>query len=173
MSLYEETVPLFGRMLGSAGVWLDSAERLAEAKRFAPEVLLASRLAPDMYPLVRQFQIMCDTTKFTLARVTAKTPPSHADDETTFAQVRQRLAQASEYVASFGEADFAGCETRMIALPRYPGQLINAVDYVRQMQLPNFYFHSTTAYAILRHNGVDLGKDAFFGPISFVPRATA
>jgi hypothetical protein len=173
MSLYEETVPLFARMLASAGSWLDSAERLAEMKRFAPEVLLSARLAPDMFPLVQQFQIMCDTTKFTLARVTDRTPPSHADDETTFAQVRLRLAAARKYVESFREADFAGCEERMIALPRYPDRRINAVDYVRQMQLPNFYFHATTAYAILRHNGVELGKDVFFGPIAFVPVAAS
>jgi uncharacterized protein len=169
MSLYEETVPAFARMLGNVGTWLDSAERLAEQKRFAPEVLLSCRLAPDMFPLVRQFQIVCDTTKFTLARVTAKAPPSHADDETTFSQIRQRLAAATEYVMSFHESDFAGCEERMIALPRYPGQLIKAPNYVRQMQLPNFYFHAATAYAILRHNGVELGKSDFFGPIAFVP----
>lgn len=169
MSLYEETVPRFVRMLGNVGGWLDKAERLAEAKRFAPEVLLSCRLAPDMFPLVKQLQIVCDTSKFTVARVTGRTPPSNVDDEATFTQIRRRIAAMVEYVSSYKEVDFVGAEERMIALPRYPGQLISGVNYVRQMQLPNFYFHISVVYAILRHNGVDLGKSDYWGPIDFVP----
>jgi uncharacterized protein len=169
MPLYEETVPTFTRMLDSAGRWIDRAEQFAEAKRFGPEVLLGCRLAPDMYPLVRQFQIMSDTPKFTVARLLGRTPPSHPDTETTFDQLRQRLASIGEYLAGFQPTDFAGVEERMVSLPRYPGQAINAVTYVRQMQLPNLYFHASMAYAILRHNGVDLGKRDFEGPIDFVP----
>ena len=169
MSLYEETVPRFVRMLENTLTWLDRAERLAETKRFAPEVLLSCRLAPDMFPLVKQLQIVCDTSKFTVARVTGKTPPSNADDEATIAQIRQRIFSMIEYVSTYQATDFVGADERMVALPRYPGQLISGRDYVRQMQLPNFYFHSSTAYAILRHNGVELGKADFWGPIDFVP----
>jgi len=168
MSLYEETVPHFVRMLGNMTTWLDRAQSLAEAKRFAPEVLLSCRLAPDMFPLVKQLQIVCDTSKFTVARVTGKTPPQNADDEATCEQIRQRILAMSEYVSSYQPADFVGADERMVALPRYPGKLVSGRDYVRQMQLPNFYFHATTAYAILRHNGVELGKADFWGPIDFV-----
>jgi len=168
MSLYEETVPQFARMLGNADGWLARAERVAESKRFAPEVLLGCRLAPDMFPLLRQLQITCDAAKFTVARVTGKTPPTHADDEATFAQIRARVTAMIEYLGTYTEADFAGAEERMIALPRYPGKLIRGDHYVRQMQLPNFYFHAVTVYAILRHNGVDVGKNDYWGPIDFV-----
>lgn len=161
MSLYAETVPQFANMLSNVEVWLDLGVEHAKKKGFDPAVLLASRLAPDQFALTRQVQAACDQAKAAVARLTGQEPPKHADTETTVEELKARTAKVREYLATFEAKQFEGAEQRMIALPFLPGKGMHGVDYVRQFALPNFYFHATLVYEILRHNGVDLGKRHF------------
>ncbi len=158
MSLYDDTLPIFTKMLGNLSSFLDKAEAHAKEKNFDPEVLLTARLVPDQYPLVRQIQAACDAAKTAAARLSGKEPPSHPDTEKTWSEIRARIATCKSYVESVTAKDFEGAETRMVKLPFIPGKGMLGADYAREMAIPNFYFHLTTAYAILRHNGVPLGK---------------
>jgi hypothetical protein len=153
------------RMLTNLDAWLVKADALAAAKKFEPTVLLESRLAPDMFPLMRQIQTACDHAKFAAARTTAKDPPAHPDTEKTMAEAHARIATVIKYLDGFSAKDFEGIETRKIALPRWEGRSMTAPDYLLQHALPNFFFHVTTAYAILRHNGLDVGKKDYLGAI--------
>jgi hypothetical protein len=146
---------------------LDKAVAHATAKKYAPEVLLQSRLAPDMQPLLFQIQTACDTAKFAVARTTGKDAPAHADTEKTFADARQRIATVIAYLDTYTQADFDGVETRSVSLPRWEGKSMSALDYFVEHAYPNFFFHVTTAYAILRHNGVDIGKRDYLGAMSY------
>ena len=166
MSLYELTIPQFKVTLGQIEKWLDAAVAYAGAKKFEPDTLLTARLAPDQYPLVRQIQSACDTAKFTPARLTGKEPPKHPDTEQTIDELRTRIHAVLEYVGSYSPADFAGAETRKVELAYMKGKHLVGSDFVSQLQLPNFYFHATLAYEILRHNGVPLGKMDFIGFIN-------
>ena len=166
MSLYEITIPQFKNTLGQIEKWLDAAVAYAEKKSFDPNGLLIARLAPDQYPLVRQIQSACDTAKFTPARLNSKDAPKHPDTEQTIDELRTRIHAVLEYLGTFSVADFAGAETRKVELPFFKGKHLLGADYVSQLQLPNFYFHASHAYAILRHNGVPLGKNDFIGQIS-------
>ncbi len=166
MSLYELTIPAFKNTLGQIDKWLDAAVAFAAKKSFDPNVLLIARLAPDQFPLVRQIQSACDTAKFTPARLLAKDPPKHPDTEQTIDELRARIGTVQSYLDTFNAAEFAGAETRHVELSFLQGKHLLGADYVSQMQLPNFYFHASHAYAILRHNGVPLGKTDFLGHIS-------
>lgn len=166
MSLYDLTIPQFKNTLGQVQKWLDAAVEYAKTKSFDPNVLVGSRLAPDQYPLSRQIQSACDTAKFTAARLTGKDPPKHPDTEQTIDELRARIRTVLDYIDSYKPADFAGTETAQVKLPWLEGKYILGSDYVSQQQLPNFYFHATLAYEILRHNGVPLGKMDFLGHIS-------
>ncbi|MEO8905988.1 MAG: DUF1993 domain-containing protein [Polyangiaceae bacterium] len=166
MSLYEITVPQFKNTLGQLEKWLDAAVEYAKTKSFDPNVLLTMRLAPDQYPLVRQIQSVCDTAKFTPARLTGKEPPKHPDTEQTMDELRTRIRAVLEYLDGYKAAEFVGKETTPVNLPWMPGKHVLGADYVSQLQLPNFYFHATVAYEILRHNGVPLGKTDFIGHMS-------
>jgi hypothetical protein len=137
----------------------------ATAKKFDPGVLLQSRLAPDMFPLVRQIQSACDHAKFAAARTAGKDPPSHPDTEQTMQEARTRIATVVEYLDGFGAADFEGADSRTVSLPRWEGKSMTATEYFAEFALPNFFFHLTTAYAILRHNGVDVGKRDYLGAL--------
>ena len=139
--------------------------RFAETKKFDPNQLLASRLAPNQWALVRQITAACDTAKFTAARLTGKEAPRHDDTETTVDEVRARIRLVVEYLDGFKREDFHGASERLISPPPLQGKQILGADYFHQMQLPNFYFHVTTAYAILRHNGLELGKMDFLGAL--------
>ncbi|APR86807.1 hypothetical protein A7982_12156 [Minicystis rosea] len=167
MNLYQLTVPQFIRVIGQAQRWLDKAEAHAAAKKFDPETLLASRLAPDMYPLLRQFQSISDTAKGNAARLAGITPPSFPDTEKTIAEIRARLQKTVEFLESLKPEQFEGAEDRTITLSFLPGKGIKGCDYIAAFGLPNFYFHATTAYDILRHNGVDVGKMDFIGAAPF------
>ncbi|MBS2016302.1 MAG: DUF1993 domain-containing protein [Deltaproteobacteria bacterium] len=162
MSLYANVTQM-KTMLHNLDRWLVKAGEHAKSKGFDPNVLLQSRLAPDQYPLIRQIQAACDAAKFAAARVAGKAPPSHPDDETTYEQARARIAKVTDYLASFSANDFEGGETRKVPLSFLPGKGMVGEKYLAQMASPNFYFHVTTAYAILRHNGVDLGKRDYIG----------
>ena len=165
MSLYDATVPQLSKMLANLDKWLETAIAHAKTKAFDPNVLVSARLAPDQYPLARQVQSTCDAAKYAAARLTGKEPPKHPDTEQTMDELRARVATCKAYVETITKADFAGAADRAIALPFLEGKTILGTDYVNEMVLPNFYFHLTTAYAILRHNGVALGKMDFIGSL--------
>lgn len=167
MSLFHLTVPQFEKNLQNVGRWIDKAIEHANAKSFDPNVLLVARLAPDQYPLVKQIQVICDSAKLATARLAAKEAPSHPDNEKTWDELRTRVRSVLEYVRSFKPADFEGAETRHVTLPWMPGKVLTGKDYVTEFALANFFFHYTTAYAILRHNGVSLGKADFIGSLPF------
>ena len=166
MSLYEASIPQLKKMLNNLDKWLEVAVAHAAKKSFDPSVLLASRLAPDQYSLTRQIQACCDGAKFTAARLTGKEAPKHPDTETTVDELHARIRAVVAYLETFTEADFADAKTRTVELSFMPGKVITAADYLNEMGLPNFYFHLTTAYSILRHNGVDLGKQNFIGSLN-------
>jgi uncharacterized protein len=155
------------KLLGHMNSWLDKAEAHAAAKGYDPNTLLQARLAPDMFPLVRQLQNACDNAKFAAAFTTGKEPPSHPDTEQTFAEVRARIASVIDYLGTFTTADFEGTDTREVKRPRWEGRSMRATDYFIEQAQPNFFFHLTTAYALLRHSGVELGKKDFIGKLSF------
>src|SRR5205814_2303974 len=117
-----------------------------------------ARLAPDQYALTRQVQAACDSGKFFAARITGKTPPAHPDTEQTFEELHKRVHSVVEYLRGYNAGDFEGADAREVALAFAPGKAMKASDYLGEMSLPNFYFHLSMAYAILRHNGVELGK---------------
>jgi hypothetical protein len=165
MSLYDPCIPQARKLLGNLERWLDKAEAFAKAKNFDPNVLLTMRLAPDQYPLVRQIQAACDQAKFAPARLTGKQAPSHPDTEQTIDELRQRIRAVSGWLESFGEKDFDGADTRTVELPFLEGKTLLGRDYYFEMAQPNFYFHLVTAYAILRHAGVELGKRDFVGSL--------
>ena len=165
MTIYDLTVPQLSKMLRNLDHWLKSAQAHATAKKFTVENLMSARLAPDQFAFVRQVQSACDHAKFMCGRLTGKEFPSHPDTETTFEQLHARIASVLGYLETFKPEDFQGVETRQIALSWLQGKHYKAVDYLVQFALPNFYFHVTTAYAILRHNGVELGKRDYLGNI--------
>jgi uncharacterized protein len=165
MTLYA-TIPQLIKMLQNVERWLDRGEVFAKEKSFDPAVLLASRLAPDQFPLLRQVQALCDVAKFTAARLTAKVPPKHPDTEQTIEELRERIRGTIDYLRGFKPEDFDGAEERAVELPLFGGKRLLGRDYLTELQLPNFYFHVTTAYAILRHSGVGLGKTDYIGGLN-------
>lgn len=164
-NLYDATIPIFTKVLHNVEGWLDKTAAFAETKKFDPDTLLTARLAPDQFALLRQIQSICDHAKLTSARLTGKEPPSHPDVEKTIADVRARVKTVIDYLATFKREDFAGAEERAITQPRWNGKVLRGGDYLDHYALPNFHFHSTTAYAILRHNGVPLGKSDYIGEL--------
>jgi hypothetical protein len=166
MSLYPFHLEI-KKLLGTIDTWLDKVTAHAAAKKYDPNVLLQARLAPDMFPLVRQIQAACDLAKYAAGRPTGKDMPSHPDTEQTFDELRKRVASVVSYLDGFSPSDFEGAEGRSISLPRWEGKSLDGTSYFIEHALPNFFFHFTMTYAILRHNGVDLGKRDYLGPISF------
>lgn len=154
-------------MLSNLDRWLGTAAEHAKSKKAEPDALVIGRLALDQYPLVKQVQSACDTAKFTAARLSGKEAPVHPDDEKTFEDVRARIAKVTTYLDSFSAKDFEGAETRKVPLPFLPGGNKGALgaDYLVHFAQPNFYFHLVHAYAILRHNGVGLGKMDYIGAL--------
>ncbi len=155
----------FVKMLENLSNCLDKAAKLAETKKFDMDVLLQSRLAPDQFQLMRQIQIACDTAKLVTARLTAKEAPTFADDEKTLAQAKERISKTVSYLRQFQAKDYAGAEERRVTQTRWEGKSLSGYEYIIQHAVPNLYFHVTTAYSILRHNGVEVGKKDFLGPI--------
>ncbi|MCA9647044.1 MAG: DUF1993 domain-containing protein [Polyangiaceae bacterium] len=168
MPLYDATVPQTLKMLKNLSQWLDKAATHAEAKSFDVSVLLSARLAPDQYPLLKQIQGACDAAKFAAARIAGKEPPKHPDTEQTWEEIRGRINNVIGYLEGFQPEDFAGADERIVPITFLPGKGAKAGVYLNGMALPNFYFHIVTAYAILRHNGVDIGKRDFIGGFELV-----
>ena len=165
MALYPIVVEI-KKLLGQMTTWIDKAEAHAASKGYEANVLLQARLAPDMFPLVSQFQSACDSAKFAAAFATGKEPPSHPDTEQTFAEIRARIASVIDYLGTFNAGDFEGLDSREVKRPRWEGRSMRASDYLLEQATPNFFFHFTMAYALLRHNGVDLGKRDYLGKLS-------
>jgi len=158
MNLYDATVPVFTKLLSGIDKWLDKATAHAEAKKFDVNTLAGARLAPDQYSFVRQIQAACDQVKVTVAKLTGKEPPKHPDTEKTIAEIRQRIRTVIDYLATFTREEFAGAEERPCSHTWMGGKSLRGDEYLDHFALPNFYFHLVTAYDILRHNGVDVGK---------------
>jgi len=155
------------KMLLNLDACLEKATAHATAKKFEPQVLLQSRLAPDMFPLMRQIQSACDQAKYTAARTAGKDPPSHPDTEQTMDEARKRIETVIAYLDGFTAKDFEGSDARKITHPRWEGRSMTGLAYVLENTQPNFYFHVTMAYAILRHNGVEIGKRDYLGKLTF------
>ncbi|HZO14262.1 MAG TPA: DUF1993 domain-containing protein [Polyangiaceae bacterium] len=155
------------KLLRSLDGCIDKAVAHAQARKFDPNVLLDARLAPDMFAFVRQVQACCDQAKFAAARTAGKDAPSHPDNETTMVELKQRVAAVVSYLDGFSERDFDGVDERTVALPRWEGKSLTATNYLVEHAMPNFFFHLTMAYALLRHNGVDVGKRDFLGQLSW------
>jgi hypothetical protein len=162
--MYAATVPVLTRMLTNLSAVLEKAEHYASERDFDVDVLVGSRLAPDMRPLSFQIQSATDRAKFAVARLTGRTPPSWPDDETTFADLKARIGKALAYLGEFAEADFEGTDEKQIPIRvRGADTMMAGQDYLLANAYPHFYFHVTTAYDILRHNGVPIGKRDFTG----------
>jgi hypothetical protein len=164
ISMFSASVPIFLRMLESLAAWLDKAELHAAAKKFDPDVLLAVRLAPDMLAFVSQVRIACDSAKFAVSRLAGADAPKFADDEKTMAELKERVRRTIVYVQSVPPESIDGSEERDVTVPRRDGPVVvKGEAYLKHVALPNFFFHVTTAYALLRHNGVELGKSDYLG----------
>jgi uncharacterized protein len=162
MSIFA-TISQYARMLRNLDQWLETAVAHAQAKGFDPEVLVQARLAPDQFALVRQVQSACDAAKYAAAYLSDQKAPSHPDTEKTMAEVRARVRTCIAYLETFKQADFAGGEERRVAPAWMEGKLVTGDKYLTRISEPNFYFHATTAYDILRQKGVPLGKRDYLG----------
>ena len=159
ISMYQACVPTMRRTLTNLIALLEKAASHAEAKKIDPAVLIGSRLYPDMFPLGRQIQIASDNAKGCAARLAGLEPPKFEDTEASIPELIARLRKTIAYLETFKPEQFEGAETRAITLQMRSGSLnFDALTYLTQYAIPNFYFHAVTAYAILRHCGVEIGK---------------
>jgi hypothetical protein len=159
------SIRLFAKTLQNLERWMGKAEEHAKARSFEADVLAQARLAPDQYEFIRQVQAACDQAKYAAAYLGGKEAPSHPDTEKTFAELRQRIHKCLGFLESVQEKDFAGADERKVAPPWLGGKWLRGADYLADVAIPNFFFHATMAYAILRHNGVPLGKMDFVGSL--------
>ena len=169
--MYYELFAQMKKTLGQLDKWLDAAAAHAKAKSFEPNVFLGVRLAPDQFAFARQVQITCDTAKLAASRLTGKEAPTHADTEQTIDDLHTRVRSVIAYLDTLTAKDFEGAATRSVTQPRWEGKTMSGADYFVEHALPNFFFHASHAYALLRHNGVDVGKKDFLGALSMRPPA--
>lgn len=167
--LYDLTVIQFSKMLNNLSAILEKGAEFAEAKKIDVDVLLNSRLAPDQFNLIRQVQIACDTAKLGVARLTDKveSAPKHADTEATLAELQERIQSVLAYLEQVTPEDFANAGTVQVSQPRWEGKYLSGAEFAIQHAIPNLYFHITTTYAILRHNGVPVGKKDYLGAMPY------
>ncbi len=165
--IYEVSIVQFSKMLKNLSAILDKGAQFADAKKFEVDVLLQSRLAPDQFNLIRQVQIACDTAKLGASRLTGKEAPSHEDKEKTLAELKTRIDDTIHYLSTFKPEDFNGAMERKVSTPRWEGKYLTGQEYFIHHMLPNIFFHITTAYSILRNNGVDVGKKDYIGELPF------
>ncbi len=165
ISMYSASVPVFQQMLQALDALLAKADAHAAARKIEPDALLRARLFPDMFALTRQVQIACDFAKSVPARLAEVEVPAYDDTEQTFADLHARIARTLEFLHGLDATKFAGSESRNIVLrPGTPKErTLDGQAYLLAYGLPQFFFHLTTAYALLRHNGVELGKKDFMG----------
>jgi hypothetical protein len=166
VSLYDMTIPVLTLGLDNVSALLDKAAAHAEAKKIEPKVLAETRLIADMFPLARQVQIACDTAKGAAGRLAGVEVPKHPDTEVTPAELKARVKKTIDFLASIKPTQFAGSESREVQL-KFPNSTLTftGLDYLRKFVLPNFYFHVTMTYALLRANGTEIGKSDYLGKI--------
>ncbi len=165
--LYDLTVTQFAKMLKNLDAILVKASAFAEAKKVDMSVLLNARLAPDQFDLKKQVQIACDAAKICVAKLTGKDAPVHDDKETTLPELQKRIAETIAFITSVSEQDFAKATETKVTTPRWDGKYLMGHEYAVQHSIPNLYFHTSVAYEILRHNGVDIGKKDYLGTLPF------
>jgi hypothetical protein len=165
LTMHSASVPVFVRMLNNTLAWLDKAEAFASARKFDPNNYLGLRLAPDMLPFARQIQIATDHVKGCTARLAGMEPPKWADDEKTLDELRARIRKAIDYAQSIPAAKLEGSDARDITIPAGPNRTFTFPGevFMKSFSLPNFFFHVTMAYALLRQAGVELGKMDYLG----------
>ena len=164
ISMYQASAPRFANTLKNLSAILDKAQAYADAKKIDPRVLTAARLFPDMFPMARQVQSACDTAKGAVARLAGVDIPAHEDTEQTFEELRARIAKTIAFINTVKPAQIDGSEEREVVLKMRSGEVkFKGMQYLLGHALPNFYFHVTTAYNILRHNGVEVGKRDYIG----------
>ena len=167
--MYYQAITQCTQAVKNVEAWLDKAEEHAAAKTFDLGVLMTGRLAPDMKPFIYQVQSACDYLKAAAAWLSGQKPPKHEDAEQMVDEVRARIRRTVAFVESVTEAQYAGAAEQRVSLSFAPaGKVLVGPNYLLQMTIPNVYFHLAMAYAILRHNGVDVGKMDFLGPINWV-----
>ena len=167
--MYYQVISQCTQTLKHLETCLDKAEQHALVKTFDVGVLMSGRLAPDMQPFIYQVQSACDYVKAAAAWLSGQTPPRHQDNEQTIDDLRARIRKTITFAESVKEVDYAGARKRKVRLSWAPaGKVVFGEDYLLQVAVPNIFFHVAMAYAILRHNGVDVGKRDFLGPINFV-----
>ncbi len=169
MNLYDVTIPIFQKFLTGIDNAIDKAAAYAAERKFDKDILVTARLAPDAYSFARQVQSACDMSKWGASKVTGKDAPSIPDDEKTLDELKARIKTAKNYLETFTREDFANCEDRPCTHTWMGGKSIKASDYLAHFLMPNFFFHVTTAYQILRHNGVPLGKFDYIVTLPFNP----
>jgi hypothetical protein len=153
------------KLLGNFEKWFDKLQAHAETKKFDVTTVINARLAPDQYNLIRQVQITSDTAKLSASRLTGKEAPAFEDNEQTLDELRTRIKKTIAYLQTYKVADFQNIDSRKISLPWMKDKFFLASEYFVTFAIPNFYFHYTTSYAILRHNGVDVGKKDYLGEL--------
>ncbi len=165
--IYELSVLQFSKMLRNLDTILAKIPAYADHKKIDVDVLLQSRLAPDQFNFVRQVQIACDAAKICISKLTGKDAPVHDDKETSLIQLRTRISDTLKFLSGFNEADFVNSKDKSVTTPRWEGKTLQGHEYLVQHSIPNVYFHITTAYQILRHNGMDVGKKDYLGALPF------
>jgi hypothetical protein len=164
ISMYQASAPRFVNILTNLSAILDKAQAHVEAKKIESAALTTYRLFPDMLPMTRQVQISCDTAKGAVARLAGVDIPKHEDTEQTIPELKARIAKTIDFIGTFKPAQIDGSEDKNIHLKLGPREVDwKGMQYLLGFALPNFYFHVTTAYDILRHNGVDIGKRDYIG----------
>jgi hypothetical protein len=167
--MYYQAIAQCTQAVKNVKAWLNKTEEHAAARNFDVGVLMTGRLAPDMKPFIYQVQSACDYLKAAAAWLSGQKPPMHEDTEQTIDEVRARIRKTIAFVESVAEAQYAGAAGRRVSLSFAPaGKVLVGPDYLLQMTIPNVYFHVAMAFAVLRHNGVDVGKMDFLGPINWV-----
>jgi uncharacterized protein len=166
--MYYKVISQCTQSLKNLEVFLDKAEQYATAKKFDVGLLMTSRLAPDMQPLIYQVQSACDYLKAGAARLSGQTPPKHEDTEKTISELRARIRKTVIFAESVKEEQYEGASDRKVNVSWAPGKVIAGEDYLLEITIPNLYFHIAMAYAILRNNGIDVGKMDFLGSIDLV-----
>lgn len=166
MNIYDIAIPQMTRTLGQVRRWLDKARAYAEQKKFDPEVLLAARLAPDQWPLAQQIKVLTLAPRRLAAVLRGQEPPAFDEGEVNLKILADRLDASIASLKALRAEEFRGADDRVIPLFFMPGKGMSATEFVITFSLPNFYFHVNTAYSILRHNGVDLGKMDYIGELN-------
>lgn len=167
--MYHSFYQTAAKMLLNISAWLDKGEAHTTERKCDVANLLNARLAPDQFHLTKQIQVACDNAKLSSSRLSGRQAPVNEDSETTVAEIKSRINATVDYLRSFQADDFAGAADKQIVLPFMPDLYLTGEEYFNEFVIPNFYFHLNTAYAILRNNGVNLGKQDYMGSLPMKP----